>query len=79
MKTLSHDPCLLGPVPTCLSCLSAPPQIHLRLLVLCGSLDEEADQRGAAHFVEHLAFRGTLKFDQSSVYGVLSALGARLG
>src|SRR4051812_878095 len=31
----------------------------LRLLVLAGSLQEKEDQRGLAHFLEHMAFNGS--------------------
>lgn len=34
-------------------------RISLRLVVAAGSLYEREDQRGFAHFVEHMAFRGT--------------------
>lgn len=34
-------------------------RVSIRLLVLAGSLHERADARGAAHFVEHMAFAGT--------------------
>jgi zinc protease len=33
------------------------PFVHLRLVVNAGSMHETDDQHGAAHFVEHLAFR----------------------
>src|SRR5262245_30056383 len=35
---------------------------HLMLVVQAGSLYEEDDQRGFAHFVEHMAFNGTRRF-----------------
>src|SRR4051794_19940123 len=34
-------------------------RISLRLVVLAGSLDERDDERGFAHFIEHMAFNGT--------------------
>src|SRR5687768_16904944 len=36
---------------------------ELRLVVNAGSILEEADQRGLAHVVEHMAFNGTRSFD----------------
>jgi len=36
-----------------------PGHISLRLIVHVGSLDEHEDERGYAHFVEHMAFNGT--------------------
>src|SRR5882672_8114567 len=35
---------------------------ELRLVVNAGSVLEEEDQRGLAHFVEHMSFNGTLHF-----------------
>ncbi|HEX5965728.1 MAG TPA: insulinase family protein, partial [Pyrinomonadaceae bacterium] len=35
---------------------------ELRLVVKAGSVLEENDQRGLAHFVEHMAFNGTKNF-----------------
>src|ERR1700678_810850 len=34
----------------------------LRLLVLAGSLEETAAQRGLAHFLEHMAFNGSAHY-----------------
>lgn len=36
-----------------------PGRVSLRLLVMAGSLHERSTARGAAHFVEHMAFAGT--------------------
>src|SRR6266536_6385350 len=35
---------------------------ELRLVVNAGSVLEDDDQRGLAHFVEHISFNGTLHF-----------------
>src|SRR5688572_22352265 len=35
---------------------------ELRLVVNAGSVLEDDDQRGLAHFVEHMAFNGTTRF-----------------
>ena len=35
---------------------------HISLIVKAGSILEEEDQRGLAHFVEHMAFNGTERF-----------------
>lgn len=37
-------------------------RVSLRLLVLAGSLEEKEDQRGLAHFLEHMAFNGSTHF-----------------
>lgn len=43
--------------------LSRPqPGAELRLLVESGSLQETEEQRGLAHFTEHMAFKGTTHF-----------------
>ena len=52
---------------------------ELRLVVKAGSVLEDDDQRGLAHFVEHLAFRGTKNFPGSAVLSFLSSLGIGLG
>jgi zinc protease len=36
-----------------------PGRVSLRLLIEAGSLMEEDDQRGIAHFLEHMAFKGS--------------------
>jgi zinc protease len=42
-------------------------------------MHEEPDQKGVAHFIEHLAFRGTVGYTRNSIYSLLSMLGASLG
>src|SRR3954467_6668538 len=37
-------------------------QAELRLVVKAGSVLEDADQQGLAHFVEHMEFEGTTHF-----------------
>lgn len=37
-------------------------QAELRLLIKIGSLEEGDDQRGTAHFIEHMAFNGSTHF-----------------
>jgi zinc protease len=52
---------------------------ELRLVVDAGSVLEEDDQRGLAHFVEHMAFNGTLNFPGQDVGGFMQSLGMRFG
>ena len=40
---------------------------------------EDDDQRGLAHFVEHMSFNGTLHFPQQTVAGFMQSLGMRFG
>src|SRR4051794_27240421 len=54
-------------------------RVSLRLLVAVGSLHENEDERGLAHFVEHMAFRGTKKFPQGSLIESLQRLGIGIG
>jgi zinc protease len=52
---------------------------ELRLAVNAGSVLEDDDQRGLAHFVEHMAFNGTLHFPQLDVVNFMQSLGMRFG
>ena len=52
---------------------------ELRLVVNAGSVLEDDDQRGLAHFVEHMAFNGTTHFPGQRVVAFLQALGMRFG
>src|SRR5262245_42329439 len=52
---------------------------ELRLAVNAGSVLEDEDQRGLAHFVEHMAFNGTLHFPQLDVVNFMQSLGMRFG
>jgi zinc protease len=52
---------------------------ELRLVVKAGSVLEDDDQKGVAHFVEHLEFEGTRHFPGHSISDFLSSLGLSLG
>jgi len=52
---------------------------ELRLVVNAGSVLEDDDQRGLAHFVEHMSFNGTLHFPQQTIAGFMQSLGMRFG
>ena len=54
-------------------------QAELRLVVKAGSVLEDDDQRGLAHFVEHMEFEGTRRFPQQSIVDFLSSLGLSIG
>mgnify|MGYP006195909031 CR=1 FL=1 len=51
----------------------------LRLAVKAGSIDEADDQRGLAHFLEHMAFNGTAHFPPGELVKYLESIGARFG
>jgi len=52
---------------------------YLTLAVNAGSLLEEDNERGLAHFVEHMAFRGTERFPEAELVNYLRSLGMRFG
>jgi zinc protease len=52
---------------------------EMRLVVKAGSVLEDDDQRGLAHFVEHMEFEGTRHFPRQSIVDYLSALGLSIG
>jgi len=52
---------------------------ELRLVVKAGSLMEDDDQRGLAHFVEHMAFRGTTHFKGTEIVEYLKSIGVGFG
>jgi zinc protease len=52
---------------------------QLFLVVKAGSLYEEEDQRGLAHFVEHMAFSGTRRFPKQSLVDFFEKSGLELG
>ena len=48
---------------------------ELRLYVDAGSILEDEDQLGLAHFTEHMAFNGTTNFGRSEVVDYLASIG----
>ncbi len=52
---------------------------EIHLVVDAGSLQEDPDQRGLAHFVEHMAFNGTRRFAKHEIVDYLQSLGMRFG
>src|SRR5881275_2557773 len=52
---------------------------ELRLVVKAGSVLEDDDQQGLAHFVEHMEFEGTQHFPGQSITEFLSSLGLSIG
>jgi zinc protease len=52
---------------------------ELRLVVNAGSVLEDEDQRGIAHFVEHMAFNGTVNFPEQDIASFMQAIGMRFG
>ena len=52
---------------------------ELRLVVNAGSVLENDDQLGLAHFVEHTAFNGTTHFAKNDLIKYLQSIGVRFG
>ena len=52
---------------------------ELRLVVNAGSLLEDEDQLGVAHFVEHMLFNGTERFEKSEIVDFLERTGMQFG
>jgi len=52
---------------------------YLWLAVNAGSVQEEDDQRGLAHFVEHMAFNGTKNFPKSAIVDYIEKIGMKFG
>jgi zinc protease len=54
-------------------------RVELRLAVHAGSMQEDVDQLGVAHFVEHMAFNGSEHFDKNELIDYLESVGTRFG
>src|SRR6188768_1989993 len=52
---------------------------ELRLVIKAGSVLEDDDQQGLAHFVEHMLFEGTRNFPQQGISEFLATLGVGIG
>ena len=54
-------------------------RVSMRLAVNAGAIQEDANQRGLAHFLEHMAFNGTQNFKPGELVSFLESIGARFG
>ena len=54
-------------------------KVELRLAVNAGSVLENDDQQGLAHFVEHMAFNGSKDYPGNSVVKQIESMGIRFG
>ena len=52
---------------------------ELRLVLNAGSILENDDQLGLAHFVEHMAFNGTRSFEKQALVEYLESIGMQFG
>jgi zinc protease len=53
--------------------------VSIRLSISAGSLEERDDQQGLAHFLEHMAFRGSTHVPEADVWRDLQRLGMTVG
>ncbi|MFT5471524.1 MAG: zinc protease [Verrucomicrobiales bacterium] len=56
-----------------------PDRVSIRLYVDAGSIHEDDDQRGLAHFLEHMAFNGTKNFPAGEMVEYFQRLGMGFG
>lgn len=54
-------------------------KVELRLAVKVGSILEDDDQRGLAHFTEHMAFNGSKHFKKNELVSYLQSIGVEFG
>lgn len=54
-------------------------KVVLRLVVNAGSILEDADQQGLAHFMEHMNFNGTKNFKKNELVDYLQSIGVKFG
>lgn len=54
-------------------------RVRMWLAVNAGSVDEDEDQRGLAHYIEHMAFNGTKRFPKDALGNYLQSIGMRFG
>src|SRR5579871_6083033 len=53
--------------------------VELRLVVKAGSILEDEDQQGLAHFTEHMAFDGSRHFEKHDLISYLQSIGVKFG
>ncbi|HVF98109.1 MAG TPA: insulinase family protein [Flavisolibacter sp.] len=54
-------------------------KVELRLAVNTGSIMEDADQQGLAHFMEHMNFNGTENYKKNELVSFLQSIGVQFG
>ncbi|HEX6890561.1 MAG TPA: pitrilysin family protein, partial [Chryseolinea sp.] len=54
-------------------------KVELRLAINVGSILEDDDQQGLAHFTEHMAFNGTKNFKKNDLVSFLQSIGVEFG
>ncbi|MBY0433537.1 MAG: insulinase family protein, partial [Cyclobacteriaceae bacterium] len=54
-------------------------KVELRLAIKAGSILEDDDQQGLAHFTEHMAFNGSQHFKKNELVSFLQSIGVKFG
>ena len=54
-------------------------KVELRLVINAGSILEDEDQLGLAHFMEHMCFNGTKNFKKNELVDYLQSIGVKFG
>lgn len=54
-------------------------KVELRLAINAGSILEDDDQQGLAHFMEHMNFNGTTHFKKNELVDYLQGIGVKFG
>lgn len=54
-------------------------KVELRLAINVGSILEDDDQLGLAHFMEHMSFNGTKNFKKNELVDYLQSIGVKFG
>jgi len=54
-------------------------KVELRLVINAGSILEDDDQQGLAHFMEHMVFNGTKNFPKNELVSFLQSIGVEFG
>ncbi|BDD12032.1 peptidase M16 (plasmid) [Fulvitalea axinellae] len=54
-------------------------EVHFRLIINAGSILETEEQRGFAHFLEHMAFNGSEHFPGNGMIDYLQSIGVEFG
>lgn len=84
-QTLPVDPKVkIGKLPNGLTYyirnnLKPEKKVELRLVINAGSILEDEDQQGLAHFTEHMAFNGSANFEKNDIVSFLQSIGVEFG
>ena len=53
-------------------------RVELRLALNAGAMQEDEDQLGLAHFVEHMCFNGSANFEKNELIDYLESVGNQI-